>query len=312
VSDFDQIADELYALRPDEFAAARDEHVRKARADGRQPLARELSRLRRPTQSAWLLNLLWRDQRDVIEQFLEVAEGLKRAQAQAAGAQMRTLNAQRRELEAALIRQARSLAEKQGVSVTASTEREAQETLAAALARPDVAHEMRTGRLVKPAAYAGFGTPMSGAPAAHTQVERPLSEKDLPEPTRLADAKRGAKMPDAEAEARRAERERRARERRAEAEQAVEQARAQVESATRSLAERTRAAEMAQQHAQEVQTQLDQLRAQVRDLETTAAQARDSAHDAYKEQEQASKTHAQAVHALERAEHELHAANADS
>jgi hypothetical protein len=312
VSDFDQIADELYALRPDEFAAARDEHVRKARADGRQPLARELSRLRRPTQSAWLLNLLWRDQRDVIEQFLEVAEGLKRAQAQAAGAQMRTLNAQRRELEAALIRQARSLAEKQGVSVTASTEREAQETLAAALARPDVADEMRTGRLVKPATYAGFGTPMSGAPAPHTHVERARDEKDLPEPTRLADAKRGASLPDAQAQARAAERARRARERRAQAEQSVEQARAEVDSAARILAERTRAADNAQQHAQELQAQLDQLRLQVRDVEITAAQARDSAHDAHTEHEQASKTHAEALRALARAEHELQAANADS
>ena len=58
----DEIADELYALRPDAFAEARDEEVRKARADGRQPVARELAKLRRPTLSAWLINLLWRDQ----------------------------------------------------------------------------------------------------------------------------------------------------------------------------------------------------------------------------------------------------------
>ena len=60
--DFDEIADKLYAMRPDEFAAARDEHVRRARADKLQPLARQLSALRRPTQSAWLINVLWRDQ----------------------------------------------------------------------------------------------------------------------------------------------------------------------------------------------------------------------------------------------------------
>ena len=327
MSDFDAIADDLYGLRPDEFAAARDEQVKKARSDGQQPLARELSKLRRPTQSAWLLNLLWRDQREVMEQFLEVAEGLSRAQAQAAGAEMRSLNAQRRELEAALIRQARSLAEKAGVAVTATTEREAQETLAAALARPDVAEEMRTGRLVKPASYAGFGTPISAPPSNATHA----GQKEPPEPTRLADARsakhgdeadarrsardsdevdarRSAK--DDEADAKAAERERRAAERRAAAEQAVAQARAAVESAAGELAEQSQAADAAQQNAQQLQTQVDHLRAQLRELEAEATQAQQKARSAQTQQEQANKTHAAAQRALEQAEQAL--ANADA
>ena len=40
-----ELADELYAIRPDDFAAARDEQVRKAKTEGRQPLARELGKL---------------------------------------------------------------------------------------------------------------------------------------------------------------------------------------------------------------------------------------------------------------------------
>jgi hypothetical protein len=316
VSDFDAIADELYGLRPDEFAAARDEHVRKAKSDGQQPLARELSKLRRPTQSAWLLNLLWRDQREVIQQFLEVAEGLSRAQAQAAGAEMRSLNAQRRQLEAALIRQARSLAEKAGVAVAATTEREAQETLAAALARPDVAEEMRTGRLVKPASYAGFGTPIS-TPTRDTHAG------ELPEPTRLADARRSAKDGDEadarrsakdgdEADAKAAERERRAAERRAAAEQAVAEARAAVESAAGELAEQSHAADTAQQHAQELQTQVDQLRAQLRVVEATATEAKETARSAQTRQEQANKTHAAAQRALEQAEQALATAQSNA
>ena len=147
--DLEKIAGELYALRPDEFAALRDERVRTARAEGRPALARELNRLRRPTQSAWLINLLWRDQRDIMQQLFQLADELGQAQARASGPDLHRLTAQRRELESALVRRARELAEDAGVSVSASMEREAQETLAAALARPEVAEEVRGSGLRK-------------------------------------------------------------------------------------------------------------------------------------------------------------------
>ena len=136
------------------------------KADGRQPLARELGKLRKPTQSAWLINLLWRDQREVMEQLFELASEMTRAQAEVSGPELRALTAQRRQLESAMLRQAEVLARAAGVEVSASTSREAQETLAAALAQPEVADEIRSGRLVKPASYAGFGTFGSGAPLA--------------------------------------------------------------------------------------------------------------------------------------------------
>src|SRR5437879_7824629 len=145
-SELEEIADRLYALRPEEFAAARDEEIRTARADKKQSLARELGKLRRPTQSAWLINLLWRDQREVVQQFLRLGGELSRAQAESSGPELHRLTALRRELEAALIRAARGLAHEAGVNVSASMEREAQETLSAALARPEVADEVRTGR----------------------------------------------------------------------------------------------------------------------------------------------------------------------
>jgi hypothetical protein len=154
----------LYALRPDAFAAARDEQVRQAKAARQQPLARELGRLRRPTQSAWLVNLLWRDQREVMQQLFELAGELGRAQAQASGSELRSLTAQRREVESALIRRARTLGNAAGVNVTDAMVRDVQDTLAAALAQPAVADEVRGGRLVKPLAYAGFGPLVTPAP----------------------------------------------------------------------------------------------------------------------------------------------------
>src|SRR5438552_9719044 len=176
--ELDQIAGELYALNPDEFTAARNERVREVRSRGDAALAREIAKLRKPTQSAWLLNLLWRDQREVMEQFFEVADGMRQAQSQAAGAELRELMSQRRQLENAMIRQAKALAQQHGVDISPSTEREAQETLSAALAQPEVADELRTGRLTKPLTYAGFGTLASPGTSA-----RPASR---PEPAKSA------------------------------------------------------------------------------------------------------------------------------
>ena len=100
------VADALYALKPDDFSAARDAEVRSARDAGQQPLAREIAKLRKPTQSAWLVNLLWRDQHEVMEQLFELAHELSQAQADAAGPALRELTAQRRQIENSLVRRA--------------------------------------------------------------------------------------------------------------------------------------------------------------------------------------------------------------
>src|ERR1051326_1973726 len=119
----DAVADVLYALSPDEFSPTRDEYIRQAREQRNQPLARELGKLRKPTQSAWLINQLWREQREVIEQLFELASELNRAQAEAAGPALRELTQQRRHLENALLQQAIGLARQKGVHVSDATAR---------------------------------------------------------------------------------------------------------------------------------------------------------------------------------------------
>src|SRR2546423_8393604 len=114
----DKIADELYSLKPDAFAAARDEHIRKLKAEGQQPLAKEVAKLRRPTQSAWLVNLLWRDQHDVMEQLIELSDELSRAQARSSGADLRELTTQRRAIESALLNRARAIGLEHGVTMS--------------------------------------------------------------------------------------------------------------------------------------------------------------------------------------------------
>lgn len=285
----DAVAGELYGLAPDEFTAARDERVKKARAEGDAALAREIARLRKPTQSAWLINLLWRDQREVLEQFFEVAEALRHAQEEAAGAELRELTTQRRQLENAMIRQAKALAEKAGVEIGPATEREAQETLAAALAQPDVAEEVRTGRLVKPASYAGFGT-------LPTEL-RPSSPRHPAPVSAAPSAQQDAKVDDFAAKA--AER---ARQRREVAEHRVDQARAALAEAREYLGEQNRAATAARKRHEDLTEDLEQTETRLRDLRAQVVTAEQAALAAGRRRDQAEKDREQAQRALDEAE----------
>jgi hypothetical protein len=301
---FASIADELYALRPDEFAAARDARIKEAKTAGQAPLAKELGALRRPTQSAWLINLLWRDQRDVLEGLLEVGAALGEAQAQASGPELQRLMTQRRQLESALLQRARVLAREAGVSVSDAMAREAQETLSAALADPDVAAEIRSGRLTKPAAYAGFGVlPAGGAAArlATSSARAPSTERPA------AEVERSAKAPPPDPADLLAAK--RARERRLAAEQEVAAARSAVDRAAADERTAARDAREAAHEQHEVEDQLERLRTELAALESRAARAVQKATTAAKAQEHAEAAHARARTALEQAEAELHDAS---
>ena len=63
--DLDEVADELYAVPPDEFVAVRKQRQDDARAAGNRTLAREIGALPKPTTAAWVANLLARQQRAV-------------------------------------------------------------------------------------------------------------------------------------------------------------------------------------------------------------------------------------------------------
>src|SRR6266540_1835540 len=111
---FEEAAGELYALPPQDFVAARDEHVARAREAGEADLATRLRTLRRPTQGAWLVNLLWRDRRESVEQLLGLGDELRGAQQRLSGDRLRELSAQRHRVVGALVAEARRLASAAG------------------------------------------------------------------------------------------------------------------------------------------------------------------------------------------------------
>jgi hypothetical protein len=323
----DAVADQLYGLPLDEFSDARDTYIRQAREQKNPPLARELGKLRKPTQSAWLINLLWRDQREIMEQLFELASELSDAQAAAAGSALRELTQQRRQLESALLRRGAELAAQQGVRVSDSVEREAQETLSAALALPEVADEVRSGRLVKAANYAGFGAAPGSAPVrpaaparapidlqavqrARSAARAPAEADAGKQRTDTASSPRRGKAPPSEAddeaalreaeEARRREEEeaQRRREederRRREAERRVDAARQALAAADAEVASATRASGAAAQRKDDLRQRVETLREQLERLQAEADRAERSAADA-EEARQRAETERQAV-----------------
>ena len=64
--DLETATDELYALSPDEFIERRQQLVAEARKAQDRELATQIGKLRRPTRSAWLINLLARQEPDEV------------------------------------------------------------------------------------------------------------------------------------------------------------------------------------------------------------------------------------------------------
>ena len=295
--DLEQIAADLYAARPDGFVAARDEHVKKARAEGRQALARELSQVARPTQSAWLVNLLWRDQREVLDQLMELGDQLRRAQADASPEDLRRLAGVRRDLEQALVQRAHKLGKAASVTVSASVEREIADTLSAALADPAVAAGVRTGRLVKPAEYAGFGQVPLVAPSGHPDRIVPRTVKKEP-PSRASSPAPGPSASERAAD-------QRAKQERKDAERRVADAQAELGKTESALAERRAVFESAQHRHHELRGQLDELRDSLRQLERDTERAERAAEEAARERDEANERRESAARLLKEAEKNL-------
>ncbi|WP_433389885.1 hypothetical protein [Micromonospora sp. KLBMP9576] len=149
----------LYTTAPDRFVAIRDEAVAEARRTGDPKTAREIARLRRPTVAAWLVNLLAIRRPELVADLTQLAEALRTAQRELRGPRLRELSAQRRAVLGALVAEVRELAA--GAEGAPSAGKlplaEVESTLNAALADPDVAAQVRSGRLLRAATYAGFG-----------------------------------------------------------------------------------------------------------------------------------------------------------
>ena len=141
--DVDEVATELYALPPDEFTAARDHFVKQI---GDPALKKAVRTLRKPTASAYAVNQLVREHPDGVDGLLEIGDALRTAMT-GGGGDLRDLTERRRALVSSLVSPDLSAAVRDDVTAT----------LEAATADPQLGAAVRSGRLVEPLRYAGFG-----------------------------------------------------------------------------------------------------------------------------------------------------------
>jgi hypothetical protein len=260
--DLETAANELYALSPDEFVEGRQQLVAEARQAGDRQLATQIGKLRRPTRSAWMINLLARQEADDVTALLELGAALQDAQQRMAGDELRQLSAQRRKAVDTLARRAVEIGREHGYSAPDGAIQEASQTLQTALGDPEIAELVRSGRLNQAVTYGGFGpTDLAsafGAPPttkAPSRPEKPATTERAPAP----DPKQRRAAEKAAAEAR---------ERAAAARKAAESAESEAEAAT--------------EHADEQADQVESLRTQLRQAEAAEREARDAARAARK------------------------------
>jgi len=283
--DLDTAADELYAVSPDDFIERRQQLVAAARQEGNREIATQIGKLRRPTRSAWLINLLAREESDNINALFELGAALQQAQQRMAGDELRQLSAERRKTVDALARRAVELGRQQGYEAPDGASQEVGQTLQSALGDPEIADLVRAGHLTQAVTYGGFGpTDLASALGASLPTKapsRPEKQAEAPQPAPKRDAKQRREAEKAASEAR---------ELATEARQAAESAEEEAEAAT--------------QRADDLADQVESLRTQLRQTEAAEREARDEARAArkhYQELRQAALSAEQAVAAAEEA-----------
>jgi hypothetical protein len=139
---------ELYSADPDAFTARRAELAASARDAGEPAAAKQITALRKPTRSAWVVNRLVRSDPEVRSRLDALGADLREA---AGGDRLRELTAARSRLVDELTRKALQ----DLPAPPAALREDVTATLDAAIADPEVA--ARLGRLARAEQYAGFG-----------------------------------------------------------------------------------------------------------------------------------------------------------
>jgi hypothetical protein len=287
----DSVADELYAVAPEEFMPLRTQRAAEAKASGDRALAKEVAKLRKPTRSAWLVNLLAREAPEELESLLDLGDALRAAQQSLSGPDLRRLSGERHRAVDALARQAAAIGAEHGHTATEATRQEVAQTLQAALADSGAAAVVRAGRAVQGISYGGFGTidlgpvPTLGAPPA-TRVEPPASSR-----------RRSSAAPDPDAA--------RLEQRRREAEEALATAQRALSQATAERDATAAEAERARQTAATSADRVTALRRELADAERVAEEEADRAQQARRVYEEADEVRNAAQEAVDRAAAEL-------
>ena len=285
--DLDDAADELYAVTPDDFMVRRTALAKQAKETGEKLLAKQIGALRKPTRSAWLVNLVARAEPDQVGKLVELGAALQEAQQAMDGDTLRRLSRDRRTMIDTLARRAGELGHDEGYPPPDGAIQEVSQTLQAALGDPAIAELVQAGRLHQALSYGGFGPDDLASALAASMPAR-----------KKAPATAAAAQPDTDETGDEAEDD-------SEARAAAEQARAEADAAQAAAEEAETAADEATSRADELADQVEDLRRQLRETETAEREAREAARAARKHYSELRRAAAAAEQAAKRAEDAL-------
>lgn len=198
------IADALYAGDPADFVAVRDEAAKAARAAGDRELSAAIKKLRRPSVSAWYINMAARASLVSLREWLALGAALRHAQGALDMSRVRELGAGRATLENRVVRDLSAHLQTVGVAVSGAALEEVRATLRAALADEKAAEAVAAGRLERALSYGGFGEVdlsaalASMAAAAVPDADAEAAPKASAEPEHGQDPALAAALADAE------------------------------------------------------------------------------------------------------------------
>jgi hypothetical protein len=182
--------EELYSVDPDDFMQRRTTLTAQARSsdnDNDKAAAKDIAGLRKPTRSAYALNLLVRSDPEAAPRLAELGDALRAAQEALDGARMRELSTLRRGLIEELADQAFQVTGQR--SPAPGLREEVVSTLNAAVADQSVVEQLGSGTLLRPARWDGFGF----ASPPELSVVRPSSARQRAEPSTAARAGKAGK-----------------------------------------------------------------------------------------------------------------------
>ena len=163
--DVREVAGELYAATPGDFIAKRNA----AAAEADRPTAKQIKALRKPSASAAAINLLVRDEPDLVGAVLDIGARMRDAFASRDRAEIRSLTQERQRL----LQRAT-----EGLDLSPAVQREVEETLQAAVIDPAAAAAVRSGMLVRALESTGLEqVDVSEAVALPVEIE------EFPRPT---------------------------------------------------------------------------------------------------------------------------------
>lgn len=154
----------LYAVPLAEFIASRKALAASAKAGGDAAAVKEILALRKPTLTAWAMNLVPRADSSTLADVVGLGARMRAAQSQLDTATLTSVRGERDAALTAYIASVVKAAEGEGVSLSAGARDEVRASAIAALADESASKALASGQLTRALSYSGFGeVDLSGA-----------------------------------------------------------------------------------------------------------------------------------------------------